>query len=136
MDIVCGSHLYKSLQGPQEVRNLNKGDFELFGASGESIQAEAIGIRILKLSSDKVLKLKICYYIPNIVRNTISVPLLLGQDFEIKAKNNGCSIYFSNEYYRNTYIDNGLLLLTLNNNILHIDNMKKRKREDVNVTYL
>ena len=28
------------------------------------------------------------------------------------------------------------MFLSLNNNVLHIDNMKKRKREDVNVTYL
>ena len=29
-----------------------------------------------------------------------------------------------------------LLFLSLSDNILHIDNMKKRKRKDVNVTYL
>ena len=39
-------------------------------------------------------------------------------------------LYLSNEFYGNAYIDNGLLFLSLN------DNMKKKKREDVNVTYL
>ena len=28
------------------------------------------------------------------------------------------------------------MFLSLNDNVLHVDNMKKRKREDVNVTYL
>ena len=37
LDIVYGSHLCKLLQDLQKVRNLNKGNFELFGASGESI---------------------------------------------------------------------------------------------------
>ena len=59
--------------------------------------------------------------------------MLWGQDFEINVKNNGCSIYFSNEYYRTTFIDNGHLFLPLNDNVFHIDNMKKIKREDVNV---
>ena len=115
---------------------MNNGDFKLFSTSGESIQAEAVGTKILKLPSDKILELKIYYYIFNIVRNIIFIPLLLKQDFEIKAKNNGCSLYFSNEYYGSTYVNNDLLLLSLNNNLLHIDNMKKRKRKDMNITYL
>ena len=95
-----------------------------------------MGIKILKLPSDKVLELKTCYYISKVVRNIISVSLLLEQSFEIKAKNNGCSIYLSNEFYENTHINNDLLFLSLNDNKLYVDSMKKRKREDVNVTYL
>ena len=136
LDITCGLYLCKSLQGLQKVRNLNKCDFELFDASGESIQVEAVETKILKLPSDKVLKLKIYYYIPDIVRNIISVPLLLEQSFEIIIKNNGCSIYFFNKYYGSTFIDNGLMFLSLNDNVLHVENMKKKKREDVKVTYL
>ena len=128
LDTARSSHLCKSLQGLQKIKNLNKGDFELFSASGESIQAEAIGIRILKLPSDKILELKTYYYIPNIVRNIISIPLLSKQSFEIKTKNNSCSIYFSNEYYGSVYIDNSLLFLSLNDNVLHIDNEEKKKR--------
>ena len=82
------------------------------------------------------MELKIYYYISDIVRNIISVPLLLEQDFEIIAKNNGCSIYFSNKYYGSAFIDNDLMFLSLNDNVLHVDNMKKKKREDVNVTCL
>ena len=98
--------------------------------------SKVVGTKLLKLPSNKVLELKIYYYMPKIIRNIISIPLLLEQDFEIKRKSNGCSIYFSNEFPGNTYIDNGLLFLSLNDNILHVDKIKKRKREDVNVTYL
>ena len=76
------------------------------------------------------------YYILKIIKNIISIPLLLEQDFKIKTKSNGCSIYLSNEFYENTYIDNDLLFLSLNDNILHVDNMKKKKRKNVNVIYL
>ena len=58
------------------------------------------------------------------------------QSFEIIIKNNGCSIYFFNDYYESTFIDNGLMFLSFNDNVLHVDNMKKKKREDVNITYL
>ena len=84
--------------------------------------------KILKLSSNKVLKLKICYYIFDIVRNIISISLLLEPGFEIITKNNDCSIYFSNESYGNTFINNSLLFLSLNDKVLHVDNMKKKKR--------
>ena len=49
---------------------------------------------------------------------------------------NGCSIFFSNEYYGSSYIDNNLLIHALNKNIFHIERNMKRKREDVNITYL
>ena len=81
------------------------------------------------------MKLKTYYYIPNIVRNIISIPLLLKQSFEIITKNNDCSIFF-NEYYGFTFINNDLIFLSLNDNVLHVDNMKKKKREDANVTYV
>ena len=54
-------------------------------------------------------------------------PLLLEQGFEIITKNNGCSIYFSNQYYGSTFINNGLMFLSLNNNVFHIENMKKKR---------
>ena len=49
---------------------------------------------------------------------------------------NGCSIFFSNEYYDSSYIDNNLLIHALNKNIFHIERNMKKKREDVNITYL
>ena len=108
----------------------------LFDASGKSIQIKAVGTTVLKLPSDKVLELMDYYYIPNIVRNIISIPMLLEQDFEIRRKGNSCSIYFFNECYENIFIDNDLLFLSLNDNVLHVNQMKKKKRESVNVTYL
>ena len=91
---------------------------------------------ILDLPSNKILELKDCYYMLKVIKNIISIPLLLKQDYEIRLMRNGCSIFFSNEFYSNGYIDNNLLILALNKNIFHIERNMKRKREDVNVTYL
>ena len=49
---------------------------------------------------------------------------------------NGCFIFFSNEFYSSGYIDNNFLTLVLNKNIFHIERNMKRKREEVNITYL
>ena len=122
------------MQGLQGISKLNEGDFVLFGASGESIRAEAVGTMLLKLPSGKILELKDCYYMPSIIRNIISVPILLEHDFKIKGKDKGCFIYHFNEFYGTALVDNDILFLLLNDNVLHIDQMKKRKKEDLNVT--
>ena len=79
LDTACGSHICKSLQGLQNIRVLKKGDFELYDAGGELIQVEAVGTYMLKLPSGKILELENCYYMPKIIRNIISVSLLLNE---------------------------------------------------------
>ena len=91
---------------------------------------------MLDLPLDKILELKDYYYMLKVIRNIISIPLLLKQSNEIKLMENGCSIFFSNEFYGSDYIDNNLLIFTLNENIFYIERNMKKKREDVNVTYL
>ena len=44
--------------------------------------------------------------------------------------------FFSNKFYGSGYIDNNLLIFALNKNIFHIERNMKRKRENMNVTYL
>jgi len=65
LDIACGSHICKSLQGLHIIRSLKKGDFELHGVSGEAIQAEAMGTYFLLLPYGKILELKDCYFVPD-----------------------------------------------------------------------
>ena len=135
LDTACGSHIYKSLQGLQKIRSLNKDDFELYGANGQPIQAEAVGTYILSLPSGKTLELQDYYYMPNVIRNIISIPLLLEHGYGIKAKSNYYSIFYSNKFLKNAYVDNDLFTLLLNNNIFFIDNNKK-KREMMRITHI
>ena len=111
---------------------MKEGDFNLYGAGGDIIQAEAVGTYILKLPSGKVLELDNCYYMPKIIRNIVSIPLLLKQGYEIKLMGNGSFIFFSNKFYGSGCINNNLLILALNKNIFYIE----KKKEDVNITYL
>ena len=136
LDTACGFHICKSLQGLQKIRSLRKGDFELYGAGGDSIQAEAVGTYILKFPSRKILELTNCYYMPKIIRNIVSVPLLIKQGYQISVTSNGCSINFSNEIICHGIFDNGLLTLCLNDNIFHVDENSKRKRDNINNTLL
>ena len=134
LDTACGHHICKSLQGLQNIRVLKEGDFGLYGAGGDSIQAEAVGTYILKLPSGKILELKDCYYMPKVIRNIISVPLLLKQGYTMNVMSIGCSISFSNDIICYGVFNNGLLTLSLDDNIFHIGN--KRKRDDINNTLL
>ena len=64
---------------------------------------------------------------PKIIKNIISIPLLFEHGYNIKQKDKDCSIYHSGEFYSNGYVDNDLIFLSLNDNILHIDQIKKKK---------
>ena len=125
LDTDCGFHICKSLQGLQKIKSLKKGDFKLYGAGGESIQAEAVGTNILKLPYGKILELTNCYYMPKIIRNIISIPLLLKQGYSLNVTSEGCSIKYSNENICFGIFSNGLLTLCLDDNIFHIDKNKK-----------
>ena len=134
LDTACGHNICKSLQGLQGLKVLKEGNFELYGAGGDPIQAEAVGTYVLKLPSGKILELRNCYYMPKIIRNIISVPLLLKQGYTMNVMSSGCSISLSNEIICYGIFCNGLLTLSTNDNIFHVSN--KRKRDDVNNTLL
>ena len=73
---------------------------------------------------------------PKIIRNIISVPLLLEQGYVMDVKSNGCSIKLSNEIICSGIFCNGLLTLSFNDNVFHINENGKRKRENLNNTLL
>ena len=79
---------------------------------------------MLKLPSGKILELENYYYMSKIIKNIISVPLLLQRGYEINRKSNSCSISFSNEIFYHDIVNNDFLILS-NNNIFHIDKNKK-----------
>jgi hypothetical protein len=136
LDTGCSSHICNSLQGLRRSRCLNKGEYYLRVGNGARVAAVAVGTFCLDLPSGKTIELNNCYYVPVLIRNIISVSLLLEQGYEIKLKGNGCSISHSGESYGTGKIINGLIVLEVNDNILHVEQTNKRKRDDLNFTYL
>ena len=61
LDTTYGSHFCSSLLQLQNIKDLKRGNLELYSASGESISAEAVGTCMFDLSSDKILELKDYY---------------------------------------------------------------------------
>ena len=94
LDTTSGSHFCSSLLQLQNIKDLKRGNLELYSASEESISIEAVGTCILDLPSDKILELKDYYYMPKVIRNIISIPLLLKQGYEIKLMENGYTNFF------------------------------------------
>ena len=76
LDTAYGSYIYNLLQQLQNIKGLKRGNLELYGASGESISTETMKTYMLDLPSGKTLKLKGYYYMPKVIRNIISIPLL------------------------------------------------------------
>ena len=69
----------------------------------------------------KTIELNNCYYLPVLIRNIISIPMLLEQGYEINFKGNGCFIFHSNEFYGTRRLTNGLIVLDVNDNVLHVE---------------
>ena len=134
LDTACGHHICKSLQGLHKLKVLKEGDFNLYGASGDIIQVEAVGTYELKLPSGKILELENCYYMPKVIRNIVSIPLLLKQGYVMDVTSTGCSIMLSNEIICSGIFNNGILTLSLGNSVFNVNN--KRKRDSFNDTLL
>ena len=113
---------------------MKEGDFNLYGTSGDIIQAEAVGTYVLKLPSGKILELENCYYMPKVIRNIVSIPLLLKQGYVMDVTSTGCSIMLSNEIICSGIFNNGILTLSLDNSVFNVNN--KRKRDSFNDTLL
>ena len=71
---------------------------------------------------------------PKIIRNIVSIPLLLKQGYILNVTSNGCLISISNKIICFDIFNNGLLTLSQNDSILHIN--KKQKRDEINNTLL
>ena len=71
---------------------------------------------------------------PKVIRNIISIPLLLKQGYE-KANGKWILHFFSNDFYRSGYIDNNLLILALNKNIFHVERNIDRKSTRLNSSH-
>lgn len=73
----------------------------------------------------KTIELDNCYYILVLIKNIISIPLLLEQSYEINFKGNGCFKFHLRDSFRK--VINGLIVLEVNDEMFHIEQAKKRK---------
>ena len=96
LDTVCGSHICNSLQGLKGSRTLEKDEVILRMGNGARVAAISVGSFSLHMPTGKTIILNNCYYVPSIVRNIVSIPMLDVDGFSFIIKNNECSILRDN----------------------------------------
>lgn len=136
LDTACGSHICNSLQGLRRSRTLEEEEVILRMGNGARVAAEAVGSFDLHMPTGKTIVLNNCYFVPSIVRNIISIPMLDLAGFSFVIQNNKCSILRNNVLYGSGILNNGLYVCDVEHNLLQIERTNKRKRDDENLTYL
>ncbi|KAL0308170.1 UNVERIFIED_CONTAM: Retrovirus-related Pol polyprotein from transposon TNT 1-94 [Sesamum calycinum] len=76
LDTGCGAHICNDLQVLQRSRKLSKDEVVLKLGDDKGVRAEAVGIINLVVSDRVRLELKDCYFVPSMIKNIISIPLL------------------------------------------------------------
>ena len=82
------------------------------------------------------LVLDICYYVPFIIKNNISIFCLNKLKYRFLFENNSCSILLNDEIIEKGTLINGLFILDEKSTIINMDVNVKRKIEKVNDSYL
>ncbi|KAK4382713.1 Retrovirus-related Pol polyprotein from transposon TNT 1-94 [Sesamum angolense] len=82
LDTDCGAHICNDLQVLQRSKKLSKDEVVLRLGDGKAVAAEAVGIINLVVSDRVRLELKDCYFVPNMIKNIISILLLDNAGFE------------------------------------------------------
>lgn len=105
--------------------------------NGARVAALAIGLYSLYMPTGKTIVLNNCYYVPCIVRNIISIPMLDLEGFSFVIGNNKCSIHRDNVLYGYGTLNNVLYICDSEHSLFQIEQQtNKRKRDNKNPTYL
>ncbi|KAL0355705.1 UNVERIFIED_CONTAM: hypothetical protein Sradi_4017400 [Sesamum radiatum] len=76
LDTGCGAHICNDLQVLQRNRKLSKDEMILRLGDGKTVATEAVGSLRLVVSSHIRIDLKDIYFVPSMVKNIISIPML------------------------------------------------------------
>ena len=137
IDLGATSHICNSLQGFRVTRSLNEREMQLKMASSATISVIDIGDLSLSFLNNSVLVLHDCLFVPNSIKNLISISKLCNDSYSDSFNKTYVSIMKENEV---------VTCGTLMNNLYHIDcvviqvdNVEKtlkRKEPSVNQTRL
>ena len=76
---------------------LTEGEVDLRMGNGAKVVAIVVGEVNLRLTSENILVLDTCYYVPSIIKNIISISCLNKLGYRFISENNGCSILLNDE---------------------------------------
>ena len=118
LDTACGSHICNSLQELRRSKTLKKEEVILRMGNGARVVAVAVGSFDLLMPTGKTIILDNYYFIPSIVRNIISIPMLDLDGFSFVIENNKCLIFRNNVLYGVGILNNGLYVCDVEHSLL------------------
>ena len=136
LDTGSGSHICNSLQGMRKSRKLGMGEMDLRVGNGAHAAAHAVGDRHLSLPSKKILVLKQCYYVPNMLCNIISVSLLVADGYSFVLDGSQMNITLNQVLVGHGTLVNGVYILNQNSYVFNTTNKRKRNTSGLNDSYL
>ncbi|KAK4415004.1 Retrovirus-related Pol polyprotein from transposon TNT 1-94 [Sesamum alatum] len=89
LDTGCGADICNDLQALQRSRRLTKDEMILRLGDGKAVAAEAVGSLELAISSHVRIVLNDCFYVPSMIKNIVSIPVLDKEGYEFTINKNG-----------------------------------------------
>src|SRR5262249_20271769 len=133
LDTGCASHICNSLQLLTNKRRLGKKEVEMRMGNGALVTAKAVGTAHLTLPSGHSLELNDCFYVPDIIKNIISISRLSDIGYSLTTTAVGCSVLFNGLYVAYGHLVNGLYVLDTSSDVLQVTITNS---SDVNPSYL
>ncbi|KAL0455768.1 UNVERIFIED_CONTAM: hypothetical protein Slati_0916000 [Sesamum latifolium] len=118
LDTGCGAHICNDLQVLKRSRRLSKDEMILRLGDGKDVAAEAVGSLRLVVSNHIRIDLKDCYFVPSMVKNIISIPLLDSEGFKFSINKSCFYLVFDDVYHLLGTLVNGLYILQKSNLIM------------------
>ncbi|KAL0448222.1 UNVERIFIED_CONTAM: Retrovirus-related Pol polyprotein from transposon TNT 1-94 [Sesamum latifolium] len=130
LDTNCGAHICNDLQVLERSRRLSKDEMILRLGDGKAVAAEAVGSLRLVVSNHIRIDLKDCYFVPSMVKNIISIPLLDSEGFKFLINKSYFYLVFDDVYHLLGTLVNGLYILQQSNLIMIAQHKRKMNNHE------
>ncbi|KAL0324654.1 UNVERIFIED_CONTAM: hypothetical protein Scaly_2432500 [Sesamum calycinum] len=109
------------------VRNkrLSEDEMILRLGDGKAVSAEAVGSLNVVISDHIRIELKDCYYVPSMIKNIISIPVLDNNGYAFKINKNSFHLMINDKYHLLGTLVNGLYILQQSNLIMTTQHKRK-----------
>ncbi|KAL0292218.1 UNVERIFIED_CONTAM: Retrovirus-related Pol polyprotein from transposon TNT 1-94 [Sesamum angustifolium] len=125
LDIDCSAHICNDLQVMARSRRLSKGEVDLRLGNGKRVAIEVVRLVHLVVSDHVRIDLKECYYVPRMIQNIISIPILDNEGYEFSIIQNCFYLLNNDSSHLSSKLINGLYIIPQYNTIMTVQNKCK-----------
>src|SRR3954471_17590873 len=127
LDTGSVAHISNSIQELRNKRRFLRDEVMMRVGNDYQVEVLAVDMIHLSLPSGLVLILNKCYYVPVLSVNIVSGSCFRRDHYSFESDTIGCAIYKDDVFYVHAPEKNGLFILNLDCDILHIDNVEAKR---------